>query len=165
MMALLPILSAKSASSPMYSSPTNAGGGRRACSSKGLPSPPSRMTYSIPKWLCKISTLSRNQLVASGLVMLSFTLYFPFHWVNRGTWKRDIKNNVEHTEPTNIAADDRRKTALPVDPVVLKAGSASSLQCLLAWRFGTAESLCSGTGRGWWKCLEALQKGCPWYVS
>ncbi len=93
-MVFSPILSARSARSLMYSSPTHAREGRRACSSKGFPSPPSRMMYSMPKWLCKLSTLSRNQFVALGLVMLSFTLYFLFHWVNRGTlWKRN--NNAQ----------------------------------------------------------------------
>lgn len=74
-----PILVASSASKPMYLSPARACGGCSACSSNRFPSPPSSMTYSIPKWACRDPTLSRNQLTAPGLVTFSFTQNIPRH--------------------------------------------------------------------------------------
>lgn len=79
-----PILVATSASRLMYLSPLRASGGRSVCSSNTFPSPPSSMMYSIPKWTCRDSTLSRNQLTAPGLVMLSFTQNVPRQWLITG---------------------------------------------------------------------------------
>lgn len=87
-----PILVATSASRLMYLSPLRASGGRRVCSSKTFPSPPSSTMYSIPKWACRDSTLSRNQLTAPGLVRFSFTQNVPRQWLITGTYE-------EWTEP------------------------------------------------------------------
>lgn len=83
---LPPILSARSARSLMYSSPVRTGEYRIVFSSNEFPSPPSSITYSMPKRLCRLLTLSKNQLVASGFVMFNLTQYFPLHWVNNGTY-------------------------------------------------------------------------------
>lgn len=91
-----PILVARSASRLMYLSPVRACGGRRACSSNKFPSPPSSMTYSIPKWACRDPTLSRNQLTASGLVMFSFTQNIPCHWLITGIWRTEVISYYNH---------------------------------------------------------------------
>ena len=82
-----PILVARSASMLMYLSPERACGDRRPCSSNRFPSPPSSVTYSIPKWACRDPTLSRNQLTAPGLEMFSFTQNMPCHWLITGIWR------------------------------------------------------------------------------
>lgn len=106
-----PIRVARSASWLMYRSPVRDCSARGACSSSGFPSPPSRITYSIPKWACRDPTLSRNQLTAPGLLTFNFTQKAPRHWLITGTWQTQ---NTQYRNLDQIAGLQRKLRCPPM---------------------------------------------------
>lgn len=161
-----PILAARSASWLMYRSPVRDCGARNACSSNGFPSPPSRITYSIPKWACRDPTLSRNQLTAPGLLTFNLTQKAPRHWLITGTWQTQNakckKKNVEKGPQTQTPMFSN---VLPAAPVELRGDWASRPLCHQLGSCGSVWCPRPRKGTGWWKCSEAWQVGGPWSVS
>lgn len=156
-MVVSPILVARSASWLIYRSPVRDCGARRACSSNGFPSPPSSITYSIPKWACRDPTLSRNQLTAPGLLTFNFTQKAPRHWLITGIWQTQVtqkqtKLQGRITMSNVLQSMCNVSNVLPAAPVVLKGDWASRPLCHQLGSCGSAWSPRPGKGTGWWKC-------------